>query len=82
MGRRGANQLAVCIAALGTLSCGLSMNMEMLIAARFVHSSIDLISLFFDISCSYLAWEEVVFLRHLRETQYQLNHSVHAKLLT
>ncbi|KAJ8595827.1 MFS general substrate transporter [Rhizopogon salebrosus TDB-379] len=36
MGRRGANQLAVCIAALGTLSCGLSMNMEMLIAARFL----------------------------------------------
>jgi len=36
MGRRGANQLAVSIAALGTLCCGLSTNMEMLIAARFL----------------------------------------------
>jgi MFS family permease len=48
MGRRGANQLAVSIAALGTLCCGLSTNMEMLIAARFVRSSIDLIPLNFD----------------------------------
>ncbi len=36
MGRRGANQVAVFFAALGTLACGLSSNMEMLIAARFV----------------------------------------------
>ncbi|OJA19157.1 hypothetical protein AZE42_05381 [Rhizopogon vesiculosus] len=36
MGRRGANQLAVSIAALGTLCCGLSTNMEMLIVARFL----------------------------------------------
>ena len=48
MGRRGANQLAVSIAALGTLFCGLSMNMEMLIAARFVCSSIGFIFLLLD----------------------------------
>lgn len=36
MGRRGANQLAVCITALGTLLCGFSTNMEMLVAARFL----------------------------------------------
>lgn len=36
MGRRGANQLAVCIAALGTLFCGFSTNMGMLVAARFL----------------------------------------------
>lgn len=36
MGRRGANQTAVFFAAVGTLGCGLSTNMEMLIAARFV----------------------------------------------
>lgn len=36
MGRRGANQTAVFFAALGTLACGLSPNMEVLIAARFV----------------------------------------------
>lgn len=36
MGRRGANQTAVIFAALGTLACGLSNSMEMLIAARFV----------------------------------------------
>ncbi|KAG2131250.1 major facilitator superfamily domain-containing protein [Suillus bovinus] len=36
MGRRGANQLAVCIAALGTLLCGFSTNMETLVAARFL----------------------------------------------
>ncbi|KAG0696122.1 major facilitator superfamily domain-containing protein [Suillus ampliporus] len=36
MGRRGANQLAVSIAALGTLFCGFSTNMEMLVAARFL----------------------------------------------
>lgn len=36
MGRRGANQTAVFFAALGTLACGLSSNMSMLIAARFV----------------------------------------------
>ncbi|KAG0701578.1 major facilitator superfamily domain-containing protein [Suillus ampliporus] len=36
MGRRGANQLAVCITALGTLCCGFSTNMEMLVAARFL----------------------------------------------
>lgn len=36
MGRRGANQLAVCIAAVGTLLCGFSSNMGMLIAARFL----------------------------------------------
>lgn len=36
MGRRGANQTAVIFAAIGTAACGLSSNMEMLIAARFV----------------------------------------------
>ncbi|KIP04574.1 hypothetical protein PHLGIDRAFT_56996, partial [Phlebiopsis gigantea 11061_1 CR5-6] len=36
MGRRAANQIAVVFAALGTAACGLSSNMEMLIAARFV----------------------------------------------
>lgn len=36
MGRRSANQLAVCITALGTLFCGFSTNMEMLVAARFL----------------------------------------------
>ncbi|OCB89634.1 vacuolar amino acid permease [Sanghuangporus baumii] len=36
MGRRGANQLAVASAAVGTLACGLSQNMEMLIIARFL----------------------------------------------
>jgi MFS family permease len=34
--RRGANQTAVIFAALGTLVCGLSNSMEMLIAARFI----------------------------------------------
>ena len=38
MGRRGANQLAVISAGIGTLACGLSQNMEMLIVARFVSS--------------------------------------------
>ncbi|CCM04545.1 uncharacterized protein FIBRA_06726 [Fibroporia radiculosa] len=36
MGRRGANQTAVFFAALGTIACGLSGNMETLIAARFL----------------------------------------------
>ncbi|KAG1854788.1 major facilitator superfamily domain-containing protein [Suillus subalutaceus] len=36
MGRRGANQLAVCITALGTLWCGFSTSMWMLVAARFL----------------------------------------------
>ncbi|THH21457.1 hypothetical protein EW146_g100 [Bondarzewia mesenterica] len=36
MGRRGANQTAVLFAGLGTLACGLSNNMPMLIAARFL----------------------------------------------
>lgn len=36
MGRRGANQIAVFFAALGTVACGLSGNMETLIAARFL----------------------------------------------
>ncbi|KAI0823832.1 vacuolar amino acid permease [Trametes gibbosa] len=36
MGRRGANQLAVFFAGLGTVACGFSPNMEMLIAARFL----------------------------------------------
>ncbi|KAI0062144.1 MFS general substrate transporter [Artomyces pyxidatus] len=36
MGRRGANQLAVFFAAIGTLACGLSGSMEGLIAARFL----------------------------------------------
>ncbi|KAH9017661.1 MFS general substrate transporter [Lactarius hengduanensis] len=35
MGRRGANQIAVILLALGTLACGLSNNMSVLIAARF-----------------------------------------------
>ncbi|KAI0956555.1 hypothetical protein AcW1_005206 [Taiwanofungus camphoratus] len=36
MGRRGANQMAVLLAMLGTAACGFSSNMETLIAARFL----------------------------------------------
>ncbi|KAB5595004.1 MFS transporter [Ceratobasidium theobromae] len=36
LGRRGANQTAVMFAAVGTLACGLSTSLEMLIAARFL----------------------------------------------
>ncbi|KAJ7684310.1 vacuolar amino acid permease [Mycena polygramma] len=36
MGRKGANQTAICFAALGTIGCGLSRNMETLIIARFI----------------------------------------------
>ncbi|CEL61791.1 Vacuolar membrane amino acid uptake transporter fnx2 OS=Schizosaccharomyces pombe (strain 972 / ATCC 24843) GN=fnx2 PE=3 SV=1 [Rhizoctonia solani AG-1 IB] len=36
LGRRGANQTAVLFAAVGTLACGLSNSLEMLIAARFL----------------------------------------------
>ncbi|KAJ1306850.1 hypothetical protein OPQ81_007835 [Rhizoctonia solani] len=36
LGRRGANQTAVIFAAVGTLACGLSNSLEMLIAARFL----------------------------------------------
>lgn len=36
MGRRGANQIAVILLAIGTLACGLSTDMSVLIAARFV----------------------------------------------
>ncbi|EPS98348.1 hypothetical protein FOMPIDRAFT_1061393 [Fomitopsis schrenkii] len=36
MGRRNANQMAVYFAALGTIACGFSANMEYLIAARFL----------------------------------------------
>ncbi|KAI8974212.1 vacuolar amino acid permease [Trametes punicea] len=36
LGRRGANQVAVFFAGLGTIACGLSSSMEMLIAARFL----------------------------------------------
>ncbi|KAJ7184611.1 vacuolar amino acid permease [Mycena filopes] len=36
LGRRGANQVAIAFAALGTISCGLSHNMETLILARFL----------------------------------------------
>lgn len=36
MGRRGANQTAMLFAGLGTIACGLSPNMNLLIAARFV----------------------------------------------
>ncbi|TRM58173.1 major facilitator superfamily domain-containing protein [Schizophyllum amplum] len=36
LGRRGANQTAVMLCALGTLACGLSTNMETLIFARFL----------------------------------------------
>ncbi|KAJ7119169.1 vacuolar amino acid permease [Mycena epipterygia] len=36
MGRRGANQTAIIFAALGTIGCGLSRNMETLIIARFI----------------------------------------------
>ncbi|KAJ7765625.1 MFS general substrate transporter [Mycena metata] len=36
MGRRGANQTAIVFATVGTIGCGLSRNMESLIAARFV----------------------------------------------
>ncbi|KAJ6567003.1 vacuolar amino acid permease [Mycena capillaripes] len=36
MGRRGANHTAICFAALGTVGCGLSRNMETLILARFI----------------------------------------------
>ncbi|KAK7036049.1 vacuolar amino acid permease [Favolaschia claudopus] len=36
MGRRGANNTAIAFAAIGTIMCGLSRNMESLIAARFL----------------------------------------------
>lgn len=36
LGRRGAHQLALAFAALGTLGCGLAPGIEMLIAARFL----------------------------------------------
>jgi len=36
LGRRGANQIAVILAGVGTLACGLSNSMELLITARFV----------------------------------------------
>ncbi|KIJ06515.1 hypothetical protein PAXINDRAFT_164671 [Paxillus involutus ATCC 200175] len=36
LGRRGANQTAVIAAALGTIACGFSRNMETLIVARFL----------------------------------------------
>lgn len=36
LGRRGANQTAVLLAAVGTLACGLSNSLEMLIVARFL----------------------------------------------
>ncbi|KAI6138005.1 major facilitator superfamily domain-containing protein [Pisolithus thermaeus] len=36
LGRRGANQLAVFFACLGTVACGFSRNMEMLVVARFL----------------------------------------------
>jgi len=36
LGRKGANQTAVVFAALGTLACGFSQSMEMLIFARFI----------------------------------------------
>ncbi|KAJ7119134.1 vacuolar amino acid permease [Mycena epipterygia] len=36
MGRRGANHTAMSFAALGTIGCGLSQNMETLIVARFI----------------------------------------------
>ncbi|KAH7335239.1 MFS general substrate transporter [Rhizoctonia solani] len=36
LGRRGANQTAVLFAGIGTLACGLSNSLEMLIAARFL----------------------------------------------
>lgn len=42
LGRRGANQVAVISAAAGTLCCGLSQNMEMLIVARFVSQDVSL----------------------------------------
>ncbi|KAK6977150.1 vacuolar amino acid permease [Favolaschia claudopus] len=36
MGRRGANHTAIAFTAIGTVMCGLSRNMESLIAARFI----------------------------------------------
>ncbi|KAH7890146.1 major facilitator superfamily domain-containing protein [Phlebopus sp. FC_14] len=36
LGRRGANQLAVAAAAIGTIACGLSKDMETLVVARFL----------------------------------------------
>lgn len=39
LGRKGANQTALFFTAAGCLMCGLSQNMEMLIAARFVRRS-------------------------------------------
>ncbi|KAJ7586749.1 vacuolar amino acid permease [Mycena floridula] len=36
LGRKRANHVAILFAGLGTLACGLSTNMEMLIAARFI----------------------------------------------
>ncbi|GBE82864.1 hypothetical protein SCP_0412510 [Sparassis crispa] len=44
LGRRGANQTAVFFAALGTAACGISGDMEVLIAARFVRPSHILLS--------------------------------------
>lgn len=42
MSRRAANQTAVYFAAIGTIICGMSNSMEMLIAARFVRYIISL----------------------------------------
>lgn len=39
LGRRRANQLAVCTTALGTISCAFSRDMKTLVAARFVSST-------------------------------------------
>ena len=46
LGRRGANQTAVFFACLGTVACGLSTNMESLIAARFVRIAFDYVGRF------------------------------------
>ena len=46
LGRRGANQTAVFFACLGTIACGLSTNMESLIAARFVRIAFDYVGRF------------------------------------
>lgn len=62
MGRRGANQTAVFFAGIGTLCCGLSTSLEMLIAARFVSYHTSLLSRKLTVVVSY---REPTLFRHL-----------------
>lgn len=45
MGRSGANQSAILLAAIGIMTCGLSNSMQMLIISRFVRLFIQLVVL-------------------------------------